>query len=290
MFKIFPSDAIVSDMGGFPSRHYPTSDWWMTYEHFCRKFLEWCDTIGKSPYEVMTATSSINNGRFYPLHSMKSARDNLVYLFQHAGQDYRRADFLRYMGIKNWNDLSKPVAISGWRPEAFPHRDWFFMPGRVFKKSPNSCHKKAKWVMGFSLQFCSYNKRWRAIITYGYPHDCSSWDVTLEQNHHETLNNFAIRVDKWVEGLMIPESDWCQKAEQRSRRVGVWYEKRNSLKTIFRFGDGLYGAEENALTDNIMAIQKGASLLDDRIHLNKSRYGTLARWAKSDAKNRKNTD
>ena len=290
MFKILPNDAIVLKLGGFSLRHYPASDWWMTYEHFCRKFLEWCDKTGESPYEVMNATSSIYNGSFYPLCSIDSARDSLVYLFKHAGGGYKHGAFLRYLGIKDWNGLSKPIAISGWRPKDFPNRDWFFMQGRVFKKSPNSYHKKAKWVMSFSLQFCFYDKRWRAIITYGYPHDYSSWDVRLEQNYRETLDSFAMRIDKWVDELMVPESDWCQQAERRSRHVDMWYEKRKALKTIFRFGDGLYEAEENALTDKIMAVQKNASLLDHKIQLNKSRHGTLIRWAKKDGRKRKSNE
>lgn len=235
----------------------------------------------------MNATSSINNSQISPLSSKDSARDNLVYLFKHAGGDFNSGDFLRYMGIKNWNDLSKPIAINGWRPKDFPKKDWFLMHGRVFKKSPNSCHKKAKWVMGFKLQFCSYYKRWQAIITYGYPHDCSSWTVELKQNCRETLDSFAMRIDRWVDDLMVPESNWIHTARLRFNDVEIWYGKRNSMKDIFRFSDGLYDDEENVLIDKIMSVKKGGVLLDYKIHLNKSRYNTLMRWAKKDVKNGK---
>ncbi len=278
MFKILPSDAIISNLNGFTSRFYPTSDWWMTYEYFCRKFLDWCNITGTSPYEVMNPTSSVGNSEFSALYKMDSARDNLVYLFKHAGRDGNRGDFLRYMGIKNWSDLHKPIAIHGWRPKNFPLRDWFLTRGRIFKESPNPCHTEAKWAISFSLQFCGYNKRWQAIIYYDYTHGYSSWSVELEQNCREKLDSFAERINKWIDELMVPESDGYMVAEWRSRKVDTWHKKREGLKTIFSFGDGLFEAEENALTDSIMALRY------QEININKARYSTLMKWARKENK------
>jgi hypothetical protein len=282
MFTILPCDAIIAEMNGFESRLYQPSDWWMTYEHFCRKVLE----LKNHPYQCLNNTSSVNNWNFFPMYDIDQPRKHLAHLFKYIIGGYS-PELLKYVGIKKWGDLSKPIAIHGWRPKIFPRCNWFLMDGRQFKGSPNSCHPEAKWVYCFYLVFCSYLKRWRAVIAYGYKHDSSSWNRILDQDYRETLDDFAIRIDKWIDELLVPEkSDWVMEADRRCDEERAWHRKRKAVNDVFwfdYFSSDIYDDEQNALIDRIMS-DSPAGISGRKIIIDSSRYRTLMRWAEKKPK------
>ncbi len=271
MLKFLPSDAILGSLNGFASRYYPDGDWFMAYEWFCRKLMEF--RPDDTPFALLNETSSINNGNFYRMGIANSPRDRLVYLFKHGWFHAEAEPFLAYLGIKKWADLAKPITIIGRRPKEFPCRKWFEMRGRVLNYSPNKCHKKARWVMGFSLQYARWKKRWVAQITYGYPHDSSSWEIHLKQNYREFLDTFGKRIQAWIDEIMKADESPGLRLEQ----VRTWSRVYSAMRDLF-YSNNVYDMEEQ-LADELVKI-KGSTITEGKIIINPQRLATLKKWAK----------
>ncbi len=268
-----PSDAMLLSMGGFASKHYCAGDWFMAYEWFCRKLIEF-----GGPFELMNETSSINNSEFNEIRSVNSARERIVYLLKHGWFQSEANKFIAFLGINTWEDLSKPITLKGRRPQAFPNPSWFKMRGRVFSYSPNDCHPEATWVQGFNIQFDDYHKRWFARIEYGYPHDGSSWTVGILQNYREHLNSFRKRVDVWIEEQLKPEG--LNEPGQRFEQERTWERVNSAMKDIFWHGYLSPSILDHGkqMADLLVSVD-GTSLTEGRMTITKARLATLKRWA-----------
>ncbi len=274
MFKILPSDAILTAINGYTSRHYDTVEWWMAYEWFCRRLIEWkANTKTNTSYELLNATSSVGNYGFDSIYDNKTPCERLAYLFKHGWFWSQANPFLSSLNINQWSDLANPISIKGWRPKNFPDSDWFKMRGRIFKESPNECHPQAVFVSAFSLKFESYNKRWCAYIHYGYEHD-SGWVKRLEQNYRESLDSFAARINEWIERKLKPDL----KPSERQWREQNWNRIYLAIREVF------YGSicradvidHEKKIADLMVQIQG-----DAQIEMTPARLATILRWIRS---------
>lgn len=244
----------------------------MAYEWICRKLIEWKPE--SPPYELLNATSSINNHGFNNIWKMETPCERIAYLFKH-GWFYLETDpFLAYLDINNWGDLAKPIFIKGRRPKEFPNKKWFEMSGRILNYSPNSCHPKATSVQDFTLQFSSYRKRWRASIHYSYPHDSSSWEINLEQNYKESLDTFAGRIQNWIDKVLKPDLS----PGVRQEKEITWSRVYSAMRDLFWDDYTICDAEDQMA--NILVKIEGSTLTEGRIILNKQRLATLKKWAK----------
>lgn len=272
MLKLRLSDAILEDGGGWTSHFYTAGDWYMAYEWLCRKMLE----LKKTGFQDLNATSSINNSEFNPMRRCDAPLKCIGYLLRHGMGFWKRepSEFLVSLGIRRWSDLDKIILIKGRRPTIFPKTSWFKIRGRRFKGRPNSCHPKAKWVSGFSVQFCHYRKRWTASIDYGYRYD-DGWEVKLEQNYHEHLDSFTKRIDAWLEEKLGPENEW--EASSRERYERNCHCVRDAWEELFYENDIPF--IENEMADLIAKIPGGACT-ESHIFINKQRLATLKKWAK----------
>lgn len=223
MIKIRLSDALLRDAGGFGSRHYSDSEWWMAYEWFCRALLDFRKASPRprlEGLECLNATSAINCYDFWPFSSDNEPRHRLAYLVaaKHGGG----ADFLHYLGIHNWADLEKTIEIRGRKPKLFPMVNWFRhidrrligdlcgtpIIGAKLNYSPNSCWPKAKLVLEFALKYIDHSKygHWGARIAYGISEkDESRWYLWLYQEKGESLDSFAVRIQSWLDEQVVPQ-------------------------------------------------------------------------------------
>lgn len=271
MLQILPSDAILRNGNGSTSKYYSSGDWFMAYEWICRKLIEWKPE--GTPYEILNATSSINNSRFNNIWKTSTPCERIAYLLKDGWFHSEAHPFLTYLNINNWSDLAKPIFIKGRRPKEFPSLEWFKMSGRILSYSPNSSHKKAAWVQGFSLRFVHWKKRWCAHIYYGYPHDSSSWEINIEQIYGEFLDTFAKRIQCWIDKVLKPDLDPLARQEKEK----TWSRVYSAMRDIF-YSTDIYDAEEQ-IADESVKIQ-GSAVTEGRIILNKQRFATLKRWAK----------
>jgi len=281
MITIIPSDAIVLAMKGHTVRTYQPVDWWMAYEWFARRLLEW--KPNGTPCEVLRATSGINHRSFSLFWDEAQPVDHLAYLFKQVGFGRAaatrqfvpnvRAQFLSRLGIRKWADLAKPIDIHGRRPKVFPRREWFDMEGRTFKEPGlNPCHPKARTLYGVGLRFSAYAKRWKAQAVYGYPHDSSSWIEEVIQRPRESLDRFAERIDAQLEAWLEPDPGPGLRRERESR----WKRVHDAVDNLF-WSD--CPRAERAIADILVGVE-GASLVSGRIALTPSRLATLKRWAR----------
>lgn len=273
MLKLLPSDAFLEVLGGFTSRIYSAGDWFMAYEWICRKLIEWKPE--GPPYELLNATSSINNNGFNNIWRVDSPCERIAYLLKHGWFLNETNPFLVYLNINTWDDLAKTIFIKGRRPKEFPNQKWFDMRGRILSYSPNSCHPKAIWVEGFSLQFSGYRKRWRASIHYSYPHDSSSWKIYIEQKYGEFLDTFAGRIQNWIDKVLKPD---LSPGVRREEEI-TWNRVYQAMRNLFWDNYSICDAEDQ-MANELVKI-KGSTLTEGRIILNKQRFTTLKRWAKS---------
>jgi len=277
MLQILPSDALLESLGGFTSRTYFTGDWFMAYEWICRKLMQWKPE--GPPFELLNATSSINNHGFNNIWGRETPGERIAYLLKHGWFRSEVNSFLAYLNINNWDDLAKPIFIKGRRPKEFPNHKWFELEGRILDYSPNSCHLKAIWVQGFSLQFSSYRKRWIANIHYGYPHDSSSWEISLEQNYREFLDTFAGRIQNWIDKVLKPDLS----PGVRKEKEITWNRVYRAMRDLFWDNHSICDAEEQ-IADELVKIE-GSTLTEGRMILNKQRLATLKKWAKQSLNN-----
>lgn len=286
MISILPSDAIIEELHGFPSRYYASVDWWVAYQWFCQRLREWQPR--NTAFEILNATSGVGDRSPKRMSAMSSPLHRLAYLFKLVEVSWTSkppraipcpsSAFLAHLNICNWSDLAKPIQIHGRRPHVFPCREWFDMRGRFFKRpGPNDCHPDAIWVQGFSLQFHVDKKRWRAAIEYGYPHDSSSWFEGLMQEYRESLDRFAARINAWLDNRLEPDEPCREEKERRWNRV---YHAMREL--FYAEWSGL----EKEMVDLVAQVD-GTSLTEGRIRLTKSRLTTLKRWMKGDEAKRK---
>ncbi|HEG43357.1 MAG TPA: hypothetical protein ENH94_04835 [Phycisphaerales bacterium] len=271
-----PSDAMLGSMGGLPSKYHCEGDWFMAYEWFCRKLIEF-----GGAKELMNATSSRSNLSFDPIRKVNTARDRIAYLLMHGWYHPQADEFLAFLGINKWEDLARPIALKGRRPQGFPNANWFKMRGRVFSYSPNSSHPGATWVQGFHIQFDDYRKRWSASIEYDYQHGHgSSWTVQIEQKYREHLNSFRERVDVWIEQQLIPEG---RKDRERQGREQTWNRIHSAMDDLFYhdFKSDSVLDHEDQMADILVNADGPSvpSLHVGRIRITKSRLATLKRWA-----------
>jgi len=278
-----PSDAIMNVIGGNQTKRYKDGDWWMAYEYFCRKLIEWNpDPSRGSPVcEVLNATSSINNDTFYEIKDIDGPVKRLAYLF--SGRSYRCDAFLKSIGIENWTDLSSPIEIQGRRPKIYPnpimfHGDgWFDIRGRTIKRKFRDKHAKdCYYVQGFGMQFDVYSKRWVAYIHYGYDRSDGRsrryWKIKMEQNYREFLGSFWGRVDKWIEKVLEPEDD----PRERIQDNVEWERRFHAAKELFY---------DNWLNTDVCEFE---TILADggQICITNRRLAVLKRWAKDTAKSK----
>lgn len=270
MQKFRLNDAIIEDGDGCTSRFYRYGDWFMIYEWLCRKYLEW----GKEKkYEILNATSSINNGCFYEIYSLESPVKRIAYFLRYGFYKHQANPFLKYLKINKWADLDRLIIINGRRPKDFPNRKWFELYGRLLNYSPNHNHPKARYVQNFSLQFDRYEKLWKAKLYYSYAHNSSSWSLSLYQKRKEHLDTFAGRIDSLIGDILIPET--LDEERRRLQDERQWHCSCVALKKIFYERD--FPFFEKELSDMLNKIQ-GTSLSYARIFLTKQRLRTLKKW------------
>ena len=101
--------------------------------------------------------------------------------------------------------------------------------------------------------------------------------VTLEQNYREHLDTFAKRIEVWLGEQLVPESR--NEAMSRQERLETWNRVYSAMKDLFWDGYTICDAE-NQMADELVKI-RGASLVEGRMKLDKQRFATLKRWAKS---------
>ena len=270
MIKIKPSDIILAAEGGSASRPYDSVEWWMAYEWFCRQLMKFQPNDTK--YEILNATSSINNSNFNICCSIDTPVKRLSYMLK-RGWPQGQEEFLATLGIENWSDLDKTIRIQGLKPKIFPENSWFEMQGRSFKKpGPNNCHQDATTVHCFGLQFSSYQKLWYAKIEYGYPHDSSSWHVGLKQKKKEKLDVFAERIDMWLNSVLWPDID----PQLRIQQERTWQIRYSAAQELF-YANDIYDFED-VLAD-ILSCRDDVGIASTLININKRRFATLRKWA-----------
>jgi len=271
MFCIRPSDAILEAMYGASSRYYMPGEWWLAYEWFCRKVLEREDRA----YEMLNATSSINNFNFWPMGSQRDAVERLAYLFKRVG----RQSFLSELGYRTWADLNKPISFNLRKPKWFPRSEWFKLHGKRLTEIHNKCHPKAVSIHGFTLRFDKGRERWVALLQYGYPNDASSWTIEFGQDYRETLDHFAGRIDRWLDrGLVSERDDGVRLYREQVRRRAY-----QAVDDLF-WGNHFYDEDKGKLADELAKRRGRGVLIDARFILNQSRLATLKRWAREGTK------
>jgi len=285
MITLAPSDAMIEALHGFGVKPTREGDWWVAYHWFCERFGEWKHRA--SEYDILNGSSKCGciSSEFDALCDRDEPIRRLAYLFCHAKPnwiDLNKRDgtgkpssytlFLRHMKIRKWADLAKPITLPGWRPKVFPKSEWFQMKGRTFKKSPNSCHSKATSVFGFSFDLCEREGwlQWVGRICYGYPHDGSSWYVDIPQMRNESLDKFAARIDKTIDGLLVPD-EW---PDGRRNYEQAWQRFDKALDVLFY---------DDTNAEGVKALTERLSKPDNRIRLDKVRLAVLRRWVQ-DAK------
>ena len=282
MLRIRPSDIILSAAKGCMSKGHETGDFWMAYEWFCRRFIEWkkVENIKASCCEVLEAGSSINHTNFYPCYSYTEPAERLAYMLARCYDSGGLVTkFLQWLRLTGWASLDKPIAIKGRRPKRWPQRSWFESEGRILKTpGPNSCHPKALFVQKFGLKFCVHNKRWKASITYGYPHDSSSWHLEKYQGKKQSLDSFADEINTWIENI-------CEPDPNPLHRIYIerdWQTIRDAVDELF-WSDYREPEMERVLADRLAPVRRQAGNAAGKIELTIIRKRTLLRWAKSKA-------
>lgn len=273
MFTFKPIDAVFGEVGD--AEWHSPARWLLAYQQFARA----CKA-GEFPHEILNRTSSINNSAFAPFADEPGdrARGRLAALFTHVGQADEAGRFLKTLGIRKPEDLAKPVAVHGWQPQKFPGRHWFMQEGRRFKKpGPNSCHPRAVWVMRTELKL-DWQLRWEVALVYGYRHDGSWWHEAITQHYRESLDDYAGRVDAWLEERLEPEEENARRARPYHERK--WGDRHLAVRELF-WGD--FGADmvdfDKKLTDLLCTIP-GWSLTEGRILLTPERLKILQGWAR----------
>lgn len=292
MITIVPHDAVIECAGGFGVSPAREGDWWAIYQWFCDRLTQWKHRDGN--YDILNgrSKSGCTSSEFDPLCDRDAPIRRLGYLFSWVGTNWiereefhgrpgRESRFLSWMKLRKWPDLAKPISIHGRRPKVFPQPEWFEMRGRTLIKSPNEYHPKATIVFGFHLKPVERKGgvRWLGRIEYGYPHGSSSWYIRIPQLRREPLDAFAARIQKTIDGLLVPEP-W---SHSRKCYEHAWERHHNALDVLFCDDTHSKGGAIHLLADRLAKS-------DDRIWLNDERFTALRSWIAADTRTRRRAE
>jgi len=283
-FKFVPAKMIVGASGGYSG--YSMGQEFAAYQWFCRRLREYIakHSPGNSyKWGFLNATISINNGQPDVLRSLEAPSQRLAHLFLRLDEKEKRdrvnrTSFLRFCGIESWADLNKPMVLAQANTRAFPDFDWFKMQGREFHKSPNEFHSGATSVFSAGVYFNHLNG-WTFTITYGYPHDGSSWHYEIQQNPKHSLKQFVQAVNDKLDKVLKPDPQ----PSTRIYRESMWHQKHDALRGLFYDREYRLGGWEDKLADQLVGVE-GPSLAVGRMDITASRLRTLNRWLKADTK------
>lgn len=280
MITFRPLDALRPS----PQRFYHDAEWLMILAHFAEEFGGRPFRYGVYGWEILNGTSSINNSHldgFDAGEAGAQARARLAKLFQHAGWETEAGLFLWRLGIREAGDLGKPITIPGRPPKYCWGLPWWAnQRGRLFKKSPNRYHPKARWVEKCRLGYSVRTHTWSVVFFYSYPHDSSSWSDGVTQRRGESLEKFGNRVTAWIEDKFVPESRngplWRPARERR------WTKAHDAMEVLFGWRGDVPTDYSEQVADILQHTSSGF------FAFSKARLATLKRWAREER--RKNPD
>jgi len=260
MITYRPRDAIAEEYDVYP-RLLPAA-WFVIYEVWAKAVAAWQKT-----HVMDKPLAALGEG----LWSQDHPRRRLAVLFSQARNNTAAANFLRSAGIHSWAKLGALYRAPGWRPRAFADATWFGtqVKGRRFHHpGPNEFHPDATYATAGSLRFS--NNRWVYQVTYGYPHESSTWGQFIRQRYREGREHFAGRVDRWLADNLVDEDSVTR--HRRMREVARWHRSANAAYELFRMTRSVSSqvADAIALTTN------------GEISMTPARLRTLTGWAKLD--------